>query len=372
MENGTLGAYDWLSYEDVRILSSAFAAGLEEIRMSSKKFVVLCGVSSIEWYVSEYASLMAGTVVVPVHASVTAAHLADVLRKCHADTLIVSTHLLHRFKPVIMARRDEGNDDFHLITINDASEAYPAEDVSKSSKIHIDSILWISVMNLGLRLPRFRRIISSPSKGTAEPVMLLPTSGSSGAPKLTIVTSAMLMHQVHVPKQGAPLIMYSFEPLKQSLDVLSKGGSIGVYSGSLAHMLDDCQELRPTVMGATPTFWNSLRSKFQFELNELIAEQKPQTYTLPRSLRRKYFIFIRPKERKKIEKKLVSVWQRRNILGNRCDCPRNIIAFLSTKRCRIAIVGGAATSADLKSWIFSALKCVVVDGALILFRALQT
>lgn len=33
-------------------------------------------------------------------------------------------------------------------------------------------------------------------------VLLLPTSGTSGASKLTIVTQSMLLHQVAVPQQG--------------------------------------------------------------------------------------------------------------------------------------------------------------------------
>lgn len=49
-------------------------------------------------------------------------------------------------------------------------------------------------------------------------VMLLPTSGSSGNPKLTILTNSMLLHQVVVPRQGRLTVMYSFEPLRQSLD----------------------------------------------------------------------------------------------------------------------------------------------------------
>jgi hypothetical protein len=96
--------------------------------------------------------------------------------------------------------------------------------------------------------------------------MLLPTSGSSGLPKLTIVTNRMLLQQVNVPQTGVLQVCYAFEPLKQSLDgmlvisisyfcltraVLSKGGRIGVYSG-LERITEDCQLLSPTGANAIP------------------------------------------------------------------------------------------------------------------------
>ncbi len=46
-------------------------------------------------------------------------------------------------------------------------------------------------------------------------------------PKLTIVTEAMMRAQTTPPKFGVLCIMLSFEPLRQSLDVLVKGGRIG-------------------------------------------------------------------------------------------------------------------------------------------------
>ncbi len=68
-------------------------------------------------------------------------------------------------------------------------------------------------------------------------VMLLPTSGTSGLPKLTIITNSMLLAQCRPPDFGVDLVMLSFEPLRQSLDVLAKGGSIGVYSGTFERLL---------------------------------------------------------------------------------------------------------------------------------------
>jgi long-subunit acyl-CoA synthetase (AMP-forming) len=53
-------------------------------------------------------------------------------------------------------------------------------------------------------------------------VMLLPTSGSSGIPKLTIINNKMLMQQLSIPKTAILQVCYSFEPLKQSLDSMNE------------------------------------------------------------------------------------------------------------------------------------------------------
>lgn len=70
--------------------------------------------------------------------------------------------------------------------------------------------------------------------------MLLPTSGTSGLPKLTIITDSMLLGQAKPPDFAVETVMLSFEPLRQSLDLLAKGGRIGVYSGSMGRLLVIC------------------------------------------------------------------------------------------------------------------------------------
>lgn len=134
--------------------------------------------------------------------------------------------------------------------------------------------------------------------------------------------------------------MYAFEPLKQSLDVISKGGSIGVFSGSLDRISEDCQILRPTIFGATPAVWNNFRILYD-DLVARISEKYPNL--------RKF----------DLEEKISEKWEQRNVLGNRHVEMRQRVL---THRCRQAIIGGAKASDELKKWIFVAMKCVVTDG----------
>ena len=87
--------------------------------------------------------------------------------------------------------------------------------------------------------------------------------------------------------------------------------------------------LRPTVFGATPVLWQGLHQAYQAALTEALrgASSKSEQYAA--------------------EKRITEEWKEKRLLGNRC---------------RLAIIGGAASSPALRSWIFSILSCVVVDG----------
>lgn len=156
--------------------------------------------------------------------------------------------------------------------------------------------------------------------------MLIPTSGSTGTPKLTIVTDAMLRRNVRAPDHAETLVVLAYEPLRQSVDIISLGGQIGIFSGNLSKIEEDCKVLRPTIFGATPTFWNGMYREFNIELAQRIAVRVSEIdarYTL------------------------LKEWQTRKMFGNRC---------------RVAVITGAASSADLRTWLFDALGFFVLDG----------
>jgi len=159
------------------------------------------------------------------------------------------------------------------------------------------------------------------------PVMLLPTSGSSGIPKLCIVTDSMLLRRCRPPRFGAPMILYSRLPLRQSVDVLSSGGRIGVCSGGVDRLRDDLRLLRPTVFGDVPAFWQDLQQEFLSDLR-VVADGGEAADS-------------------EVREGLVRAWRNKRILGNRC---------------KIIIIGGATASSDLKYWMWEVFECQVIDG----------
>jgi hypothetical protein len=87
------------------------------------------------------------------------------------------------------------------------------------------------------------------------PSLSLPLFPSSSSP-----SSSVTPEHLPISSYLTRLVMLSHEPLRQSLDVLAKGGRIGMWTGSQTRMFEDIKALRPTVFGATPTLWQGSSS----------------------------------------------------------------------------------------------------------------
>lgn len=149
----------------------------------------------------------------------------------------------------------------------------------------------------------------------------------------------MFKHQTQTQQMTADtLVLLAFEPLRQSLDVVCKGGRIGIWSGSMERLLEDCQILRPTVFGSTPNLWNGLYMQFlvqQFLLFFVTHLPKADIKHHDCSLSQDAFYEVQKE------------WEAKRLFGNRL---------------RLVITGGSAIRQELKKWIVDILGCLVLDG----------
>ncbi len=198
--------------------------------------------SCVEWYISQYACFLTSLVVVPVHSSTSTSSLAHIFSICKPSCIITSKNLRHPVELAFHLSSASFKKTPLLVLINDCPDSYALrkeeeQDAQAMADEGVErpiTLAFETVLRGGTVLkPRLPRDSSSGN----DMVMLLPTSGTSGLPKLTIITNSMLLAQCRPPDFGVDLVMLSFEPLRQSLDVLAKGGSIGVYSGTLERLL---------------------------------------------------------------------------------------------------------------------------------------
>jgi long-chain acyl-CoA synthetase len=262
----------WMTYADVHEASRRLGAALVSLGIARQGDVIaICGASAAEWLVAYYAVVLAGMVVLPVHPATVFAreHFLAVIRTASTGrpvrVAVASRHLLS-------ALHDSAAQDLlhTAIVYDDPPEAYAVLEArqrnttaAKETTTALRVLEWKEI----IKRSDGNRHAPSPRKAD-ELALLLPTSGTSdGSPKLTIVTDGMLRQQARTVRNNRqPVVMLAYEPLRQTLDVLAKGGRIGVFSGSLDRLLEDAQALRPTVFGGMPTFWQGLYSHFQQEL----------------------------------------------------------------------------------------------------------
>lgn len=313
--------YTWLTYSDVLKTIKTLASGFQVLGLNAREFVILWGASSVQWFLAHYACLGTGIPVISVHSSISVHHLTHIIKLARPSLVVASRHLRGPLGECLAMQ----NHSVRIVVLfDDLSSSYALrQDLSLTKDINVNVINWNELLALG-RQPNY----NIPPPVPTDIVMLLPTSGTTGPPKLTIVTDAMLRRSARTSEYGDLLVMIAFEPLRQSLDIFCLGGRIGVFSGSLDILSEDIEALRPTVFGATPTFWNGLHQNF---INELAREYAVNPDDPPTD------IYARVR----------AEWRTRKVLGNRC---------------RIVFIGGARSSKAIRDWIFNVLGCIVVDG----------
>jgi fatty acid CoA ligase FadD9 len=314
-------SFRWQSYAQVLRDVDALSGALVDRR---RCFVVSTLASCYAFYVLQWACWIrqdrsdSGTrrrlVPVPAHHSASLDYVRHVVDKCgRANAILVaSRHNCARYAALL----DDDGDSLDIVVVDrddDVADAYHCDETA-SLRAAIDRVAIRFDDLLRRQSTRAADDVAvvdddSDDNGLESIAMLLPTSGSSGRAKLTIVSEAMLLRQGAPPRVGARVVMLAHEQLRQSVDLLSKGGSVGV--SCPARLRADLPLVRPTVFGAVPSVWESLRDEYA-----LLSSDDERDRWRP--------------------------------LGNRC---------------RIAVIGGAASSAALRHFIFDRLRCgAVLNG----------
>jgi non-ribosomal peptide synthetase component F len=204
--DGYHAEYSWLSYAAAGEAALAVGAGLEVLlsegaetavaRSPHGRFVGVFGAVCVEWMLADYACALKGLPVVLCHRSTTAEQLAHILSEAHVAALVTSTHLLSVVRHAA-ARVDGAPWLRHVIVYDDDCEAYAmhAEAHAQAGRdgcappptLKWSEHSWAAVRELGALQPT--RVRSRVAHVTPETlVKLLPSSGSTGLPKLVVVT----------------------------------------------------------------------------------------------------------------------------------------------------------------------------------------
>jgi long-chain acyl-CoA synthetase len=280
------GEYEWLTYGQTLEAALSFGAGLRallprESEAGPAPLVGVLGAVCADWLVSDYGCALKGLGVVLMHRATGAAQLCHILRSTGLRALIISRHLRHVLGEALLLAPETGAALLRIIWLDDSADAHAQAVACGGDTDHTELSTgasehqWADVAQHGAEQPASarRRVVDS-LDGDAI-VKLLPSSGTTGgAPKLTVVTEATLWHKLMgtASRSGAgrsmagTVVVFAYEVMRQSHDVLMQGGSIGFFSGSLTRMQEDCQRLRPTAFAATPTFWVGLLAQFESEV----------------------------------------------------------------------------------------------------------
>ena len=376
--------YQWLSYREVLIHATDLGAGLRTALLESNLdaavdvqgyiststcspspnttapttkaqnprnlTVLLYAEASVEWYLMQYGCLLQRLLIIPVLDGTPEHQLAAIFERCSPGIVITTTS---KFKKVKEAISHKPTEDANtrlppriVIIATSTKPPYPYKDsdadiTSTTSSVSLprDILRTSDIAMMGKCAIRqnaktvFTQLnLQHIKEDTDMPIMLMPTSGSSGNPKLIMVTDRMIARQFVAPSFGVRTVMYSFQPIRQSFDTLIKGGQLGLWSGDLGALHHDMAVLRPTHFGSTPVFWIAQLQQFNADVRNAI-ENMPTNATTETD--------------EDVRSQVVKKWKEKRLLGNRC---------------KMVLIGGAPSSEELKTWIWEVFGATVVDG----------
>ncbi|XP_072165185.1 long-chain-fatty-acid--CoA ligase 5-like [Diadema setosum] len=267
---GPNGRYEWMSFSEVDERCRLFGSGL--IAMGEKPGGSTCiGIFSQnrpEWTISDLTCVQYSMVSVPLYNSLGWESCKYIVNKTNMSTLVVdntekaSTIVDHADamptlrRVVVMDLPSEGAEDLH--------RRYAAA---------------------GLELHSFQDVIQHGVQNVADQVLPTPddlnticfTSGTTGQPK-----GVPLRHRHHIANHDAVFsthedselfdhqdIHFSLLPIAHVYErgniynIMINGTQVGYFGGDMLKLLDDAQELKPTIFTGVPRLFNRLYDKIK-------------------------------------------------------------------------------------------------------------
>ncbi|GIQ82143.1 hypothetical protein KIPB_003228 [Kipferlia bialata] len=272
--------------------------------------VALYAVNKPRWTETDLAIKLRGAITVPLYSNLGPDRVRYVLN--HSGMLLGALHLCPRVRGLVSLQpfdrqsvldeastlyvpsdpaEDIGTDtvvDTERETGGEGGEGYRVvqtqgyEDGCALSSAPASPILLTDLDTLQSAMV-YKAVPEDASVSPSDPCAIFYTSGTTGRPKGVVqshrtflITSAAFMGAMPYTPTGADLksdpslasrqILYSYLPTAHvfshagEITALMNGYSIGYFSGSLERMAEDCQALRPTVMGMVPMIANRLHT----------------------------------------------------------------------------------------------------------------
>ena len=254
------GAYQHITFSELRSRVQRFALGLTTLQIKKGEMVGLISENRPEWVVSDLAMMYLGAVNVPLYPTMTPKQIEFIFNDARVRCVIVSnqTQLAKVMKIVDLIPSLE-----HIIVFN---EKVTSDDVRVVS--------YQSLMQRGESSECAQRDFLSQCAEHALPdelFTLIYTSGTTGNPKGVMLTHRNLVSNIQSTAPCFPIshddILLSFLPLCHSYErmgsyylALSCGATIA-YAESVETVRENFLEVRPTVMTSVPRFFERLYSR---------------------------------------------------------------------------------------------------------------
>ena len=244
------GTYEDISYTEFGESVDAFSKGLTALGVQKDDRVALLSENRPEWAITDFGSLKAGAVTVPMFSTLTAAQVGYILKDSGSKIICVSTS---RQLEKVLAIRDEVPT-LEQIIVFDPIEGEPPEGV-----IQFGAVCELEGQE------------TDAAANEDDTATIIYTSGTTGDPKGVMLTHANFISNLQACKSLIDVsnsdVLLSFLPLSHVFERLGGhyvplfSGAKVAYAESTFTVAQNMREVAPTVMLSVPRLYETMHDR---------------------------------------------------------------------------------------------------------------
>jgi long-chain acyl-CoA synthetase len=265
------GQYTGISYDQLRKDVEAYAAGLDRLGVEAGDRVAIVSENRYEWVLTDFATLLAGGVDVPMFPTLSAAQIAYILNHSQAVVCVVSTqHQLSKLRSVAGSLTD-----LEAVILFDAAET--TESVLHAGDRTIPVYTLAKILDLGrerLSSDNYEQLIAA-LRNRSRPddlCTIIYTSGTTGVPKGVMLTHHNILSNVEAARSVIEVretdVFLSYLPMCHSYErttgfyIAFASGATTAFAESIDTVRTNLQEVQPTLMTSVPQLFERVRNTF--------------------------------------------------------------------------------------------------------------
>jgi len=265
--DGTAGAYEWQSYQQVYDTVIKLGAAMRHVGVNPKGRCGIYGMNCPEWLTSMEACNAHSIVCVPLYDTLGLKAVEYIANHAEISIAIVQEAKL----PLMIESLPNCTTSLKTVV---SFGGVKAEQKSKAEESNVALYTWEEFLNLGAAHKEIE--LAPPKKEDLSTIMY--TSGTTGEPKGVELTHENVLFTIaglnHYLKSLNEVVdhndvYFSFLPLAHIFDRVAEemfvfvGGSIGFWQGDIKKVPEDIAELKPTLFVGVPRVFDRLAAGIQ-------------------------------------------------------------------------------------------------------------